>query len=495
VGRRDQDSGRPGRRDLRKAEKEHQRRDRGGARERRRHQEAADEAYRKQIAAIDKTKDAIEAANVARQAELDVSSARRSARARGSTFPRAAGGTAGASQFDHGARGLHQVVRRRAGGEPGARQLGARGGASRRRSSPQIEREGLRQVAEQAIGALNLPLESARKKAHDAGAALAYLAGAAQRGEISAERYGQVIAEAATQARTEFLSLAASILDEMGATEKSEQVKAMLRKANFLLEVAQLNIMYAALANLGDAGIALQKELGPILDFVNDPKNWPDFSKVAGAAGAVDKAGGAVDSAANALLDAVKALRQFTDSLLLDERLTTLTPQQQEAEARKQLAAAQAAARTGDPDAIRNLMDVERQVLDVFRRNEASGQGYQDVFSYIVELNRTIEAMFGAVPHYAAGGITRSGGLAYLHPNEAVVPLKNGAIPVSAPSNDNGTDHAKLSEENIRQRSAENAALHEQLVGMRRELEGMRGEMERARRDQKVGRRAGGKKD
>lgn len=142
----------------------------------------------------------------------------------------------------------------------------------------EAEIEALHQLAEDAVDSLGLPLENTRDQIAAWTDTLAFLTESLNSGAMSAERYGQVVGEVAQQAEVQFLSLAQSILEQMGATKEAAAIKAQLEQANFYMQIAQLNLLFNALSALGKLGEELQNKLSPILDFINDPANWPDFS-------------------------------------------------------------------------------------------------------------------------------------------------------------------------------------------------------------------------
>lgn len=78
-------------------------------------------------------------------------------------------------------------------------------------------------------------------------------------------------------------------------------------------------------------------------------------------------------------------LGQFRESLLLQEGLTPLTPEQQLAEARRQFEAAFAKAMMGDQDAMQALPDLSTKLLEISRRYFASSENYQRDFDRVQE--------------------------------------------------------------------------------------------------------------
>ena len=78
--------------------------------------------------------------------------------------------------------------------------------------------------------------------------------------------------------------------------------------------------------------------------------------------------------------NALESIFDYTQSLLLDDNLTTLTPAEQLAEAQSQFDAVLARARAGDVDAAAELPAAAQALLEEARFMYASGQQYTDIF-------------------------------------------------------------------------------------------------------------------
>lgn len=81
---------------------------------------------------------------------------------------------------------------------------------------------------------------------------------------------------------------------------------------------------------------------------------------------------------------ALSNLREFTQSILLNEQLSPLTPAERLAEAQAQFDALLQAALGGDLDAAQALPDAARELLDVARFMFASGSQYQAIFDMVL---------------------------------------------------------------------------------------------------------------
>lgn len=81
---------------------------------------------------------------------------------------------------------------------------------------------------------------------------------------------------------------------------------------------------------------------------------------------------------------ALEDIYEFTQSLLLDEQLTTLTPAEQLAEAQRQFDRTLAAALAGDVEAAAALPDAAQALLEEARFMFASGEQYQRIFDQVL---------------------------------------------------------------------------------------------------------------
>ncbi len=144
-----------------------------------------------------------------------------------------------------------------------------------------------RQLAEGAISSLGLPMEGARQSTRQMAETLEYLRLAVDEGTLSQERYAEAIAEVTDRARSEFLGLAADLLDQMGQTEMSAELRSKIAELEFQTSRMHLNFLYQQYLGLGLIGKDVAREWKEILDFINDENNWPDFT----GAGPVDTGG------------------------------------------------------------------------------------------------------------------------------------------------------------------------------------------------------------
>jgi hypothetical protein len=351
-------------------------------------------------------------------------------RQRGAAYlPSSQGGTLDLTQWQQQAQAARKMVEDLVKANADLVAAGGQAAFSQQQLAD-IERNALAKVAEDAIASLGLPLEQARAHMKAVGDAIDFVKKQADDGVISQQRYADVIAQVAAQGNSELLGLAHGLLQAIGDDKTAAAVKHALDVANFIVQREQLRIL---IAGWRAAGIVISKVLEDAFGIIDafDPSKLPGLEE--GGAGIAEHMAAANDNAIgirDALFEALKRLKQWTDSLLLNENLTVLSPQAQNDEARRQLAAAYAAAtRTHTPESIQEFMRIADQVLQTFRRNEASGALYQQIFALVLQMSRQLQGL----PQYAEGGYTGSRKhLAWLHPHEVVVPLSRRQPPPAA---------------------------------------------------------------
>ncbi|MDC8012943.1 tape measure protein [Tahibacter soli] len=127
----------------------------------------------------------------------------------------------------------------------------------------------------------------------------------------------------------------------------------------------------------------------------------------AAQSGAMAGVGDVADASAQRYEDelaAIERIRGFVNSLLLNQQLTTLTPEQQLAEAQRQYDLVLARARAGDAQAMQQLPDLAQQLLDRARGYYSSGDQYQAIFDAVRS------QLLGISPSSQPGGGYGTGG-------------------------------------------------------------------------------------
>lgn len=97
----------------------------------------------------------------------------------------------------------------------------------------------------------------------------------------------------------------------------------------------------------------------------------------------INTAKSAVDEALDALRTFADGIRDFRDTIRLDGNLSTLSPADKLAEARRQYETTLAAANKGDRDAMSKLTSVSQSYLDQAKDFYASSEAYADIFKSV----------------------------------------------------------------------------------------------------------------
>ena len=93
----------------------------------------------------------------------------------------------------------------------------------------------------------------------------------------------------------------------------------------------------------------------------------------------------------------IQSVQDYLDSMLLGD-LSALTPEEQLAEARRQLEAMQQAALGGDADALAQLPQMADAFLRLLRGSEASGADYNTGFQWVRDLLQQVTGIAGPTP-------------------------------------------------------------------------------------------------
>lgn len=127
-------------------------------------------------------------------------------------------------------------------------------------------------------------------------------------------------------------------------------------------------------------------------------------------------------------LRGVQSIQDYLDSMLLGD-LSALTPEEQIAEAQRQLLDAQAAAMRGDVDALNKLPQLADAFLRLQRDNLASGGDYNAQFEWVRQLLGSVAGMQN--PYTAPGDQTGGGGGVTVGPSpelEALYAARDAAL-------------------------------------------------------------------
>jgi len=138
------------------------------------------------------------------------------------------------------------------------------------------------------------------------------------------------------------------------------------------------------------------------------------ISELEGATGSWSNSIGDVASASDDLFErwrsGIESVQDYLDSMLLGD-LSALTPEEQLAEAQRQLLEMQAAAMGGDADALTNLPQLADAYLRMLREYEASGEDYNAGFDWVRDLLQSVVGLENpGTPNTDAGSSGGGGG-------------------------------------------------------------------------------------
>lgn len=140
-------------------------------------------------------------------------------------------------------------------------------------------------LIDEVVGGFNLPLEGVRDRMSSLAESIEWLGHQAEAGEIPLDRFQQILGEVSDQVQGDMYSLAASILEEMGAADQAAEVRRQLRELEFRAQVAQLNLTYQMAVAAGLIAGEAKERWEDLLLYINDPEHWPDFSTGDGGGG------------------------------------------------------------------------------------------------------------------------------------------------------------------------------------------------------------------
>jgi tape measure domain-containing protein len=202
----------------------------------------------------------------------------------------------------------------------------------------------------------------------------------------------------------------------LGMEDESAQLRYELTVLELDLRREELEI---AMKTLGYTEERMAAILGPIDHLIAEVrKAGPDLFKGGSSGGRsiYENALGPVDSnpaqtllnAARRFAEAVDGYVAATEALQMDEGLTTLTPDEQLAQAKQAFYAALEAAKGGDATAAGKLGDLQRQALEIAQRVYAGGQDANGNAGYISLFQELIGAGKGLVFSEAAQNAFRT---------------------------------------------------------------------------------------
>jgi hypothetical protein len=205
------------------------------------------------------------------------------------------------------------------------------------------------------LGALGLPMaQTANTIKQYQDAILALNTGLAD-GTIGAAQFADEMRQIGTQAQTTILTMIESIYTSVGDAKDAEKIKEELQQINFEIQLAQLQVLAAALYAAGAITKTLYDQVAAIEAYYADPAHMPNWAAInAGASSAASAATSAASSIASALQTLITAFATAKDNInKLEDSLESgilggVAPDKAIAAARAQYNAAMALADTGD---------------------------------------------------------------------------------------------------------------------------------------------------
>lgn len=245
-----------------------------------------------------------------------------------------------------------------------------------------------------------------------AGNALARLGQASERlAAIDPARFGRV--------PSAFMQSMRQIIDSANAASRAAREHGASEGRLALIHMDATRRIAAAVAMLRSEAMDLISQLyGGRPGSLGETERRIQEIRDAEAAAAAQQQG--IEGVNNAISDTLEAWRaglesiqDFLDSMLLDTNITTLTPQQQMEEARRQYEAALAAAQGGDVNALNQLPGLADTFLNLARGFWSSGDQYQAIFEQIRQQLQGLPTR----PPGGGGGTDTGGGGVYLYPS------------------------------------------------------------------------------
>jgi len=213
----------------------------------------------------------------------------------------------------------------------------------------------------QIVGALSLPIDTAQANAKKYSDAIEALNIGLADGAITASQWAAEMAQITQKAQADILTMIENIYTSVGDTADAEKIKEQLQQINFEIQLAQLQVMAAALLATGAITQALYDQVQRIEAYYTDPAHQPNWAAInAGASAAASGVQSSASSIASALQTLITAFHTAKDNIMkLYDSLTSGTmggvaPDKAIAAARAQYDAAMALADTGDLVGLQN---------------------------------------------------------------------------------------------------------------------------------------------
>jgi len=402
---------------------------------------AANERYNREMSGIHKTQQALDAANIAREHEIQLAkdAAEKSLEERLKSYEEGSKDRSSPQGTLQSILGEGQKVR-----DDFLRTAQDLGYSSDRIAEGLARIQAAEDAREQAliksvIGGLSLPIEQTRDQASKLGDAVTFLRDEASKGKISVEKLGDALSQVADQGKLQLLGMASGLLEQMGRFDDADKLKREMDEVNFQIQRVQFNILLDQYESLGLIAGVLKDRLEGLRNDINDPTKWPDFTRSAPTrqsnvsaaqestiqtqSTAADKFKNAVDkfnSATDALLQSYQSL--FTDATLGGSAADRLVTAQQGFKPIEQ------AALSGDVDARAKFGQQATDYLKVLFDTTGGGELY---YSELARIKGEFQTLF-AQTRFVLDGVTydqRFG--ANITPAPITSPVTGGFTPVT----------------------------------------------------------------
>ncbi len=140
------------------------------------------------------------------------------------------------------------------------------------------QRRAIEALTDDVIRGLGLPLEEARDRVRALREAVEWLRSAESGLAKDADRFARVMDQLMRQSEATLLGLGAELLEVMGRGEEAAELRRQVEEMEFALKVAEFQFLYQQYLALGLLSEEVAARLAEVLEYVSDPRNWPDFS-------------------------------------------------------------------------------------------------------------------------------------------------------------------------------------------------------------------------
>lgn len=251
-------------------------------------------------------------------------------------------------------------------------------GASARFLGRILDAEGqaMKDLGQQVVQSLNLPLETAAQNMKKVGDAIAFITQNAATLGFTAQQVSQIVQETAQQITIQIATGLSQYVTDAADKQRLDQMK-------YELDIAQLK---EQLVLAEDMHLITTADASWLQDMIN---------KLPATAPAASTVSTAQTSLASSATNAADALKVFAQSLRQNAQLTALTPQQRLDAAKAYFDATTAKAQTGDQTALQNEQQAAQDYLSALRGEFGSSGPYSSIFAQVLQTLADLGNRFG----------------------------------------------------------------------------------------------------